>query len=57
MRKAGGVQDIHFDSSSKVSYGSGGGEGKISLSNNLHPGGANLGFIWFELPAGRRSGK
>lgn len=59
IRKAGGAQDIHFDASSRVAFGhgTGGGEGKISCSNNLHPGGANLGFIWFELPAGQASGK
>lgn len=53
VRKAGGAQDIHFDASSKVAmaHGSGGGEGKISCSNSLHPGGANLGFISFRLPA------
>ena len=51
VRKAGGMHDIHFDASSKMSHGSGGGEGKISCSNNLHPGGANLGWIEFKLPA------
>ena len=57
VRKAGGQQDIHFDVSSKVSFGGGGGAGKISPSVNLHPGGANLGFIWFELAGGQASGK
>ena len=51
VRKAGGMHDIHFDGSSRVSYGSGGGEGKISCSLNFHPGGANLGWIEFKLPA------
>ena len=51
--KPAGTQDIHFDSSSKVAYGSGGGEGKISVSNNLHPGGTNLGTISFQLPPAR----
>ena len=52
VRKAGGMQDIHFDASSKVAFGDGGGAGKISCSNNLHPGGANLGWIQFQLPPG-----
>jgi hypothetical protein len=56
VRKAGGTQDIHFDSSSTV-YGGGGGSGKISCSNNLHPGGANLGSIQFQLPAVQAPGK
>ncbi len=50
-RARAGMQDIHFDTSSKLSFGSGGGEGKISCSNNLHPGGANQGSISFLLPA------
>jgi hypothetical protein len=57
IRKAGGQQDIHFDVSSKVSFGGGGGAGKISPSANLHPGGANFGFISFELAGGQASGK
>jgi hypothetical protein len=53
------MQDIHFDASSKVSmaHGSGGGEGKISCSSNLHPGGANRGSISFLLPAVNVQGK
>jgi hypothetical protein len=53
------MQDFHFDASSRVSmaHGSGGGEGKISCSNNLHPGGANLGSISFLLPAVQVQGK
>lgn len=43
------MQDFHFDASSRVSFGGSG--GKISCSNNLHPGGANLGSISFLLPA------
>lgn len=50
-RKAGGLRSLHFDTSSKVSFGGGGGAGKISCSNNLHPGGASLGWIEFKLPA------
>jgi hypothetical protein len=57
VRKAGGAQDIHFDGSSKVAFGEGGGTGKISCSNNLHPGGANLGSIQFQLPAVPVQGK
>ena len=57
VRKAGGMQDIHFDASSKVAFGEGGGAGKISCSNNLHPGGANLGWISFLLPAVQVPGK
>lgn len=57
VRKAGGTQDIHFDASSKVAFGDGGGAGKISCSNNLHPGGANLGSISFLLPAVQVQGK
>jgi len=48
---------VHFDASSKVSFGGGGGAGKISCSNNLHPGGANLGSISFLLPAVKVQGK
>lgn len=44
------MQDFHFDVSSKVSFGGGGGAGKISCSNNLHPG-AILPYIEFQLPA------
>ena len=51
------MQDFHFDASSKVAFGDGGGAGKISLSNNLHPGGANLGSISFLLPAVQVQGK
>ena len=50
-------QVIHFDGSSKVGFVYGGAKGKISPSANAHPGGVNLGFIWFELPAGQASGK
>ncbi len=57
IRKAGGAQDIHFDASSRVSFGGAGGMGKISCSNNLHPGGANLGSISFLLPAVNVQGK
>lgn len=51
------MQDFHFDASSKVAFGGGGGAGKISCSNNLHPGGANLGSISFLLPAVQVQGK
>jgi hypothetical protein len=51
------MQDFHFDVSSRVSFGDGGGAGKISCSNNLHPGGANLGSISFLLPAVQVQGK
>jgi hypothetical protein len=51
------MQDFHFDVSSAVSFGEGGGAGKISCSNNLHPGGANLGSIQFLLPAVQAQGK
>ena len=51
------MQDFHFDVSSRVSFGGGGGAGKISCSNNLHPGGANLGSISFLLPAVQVQGK
>ncbi len=44
------LQDIHFDASSAFN-GDGRGSGKISCSNNLHPGGANKGSIEFQLPA------
>lgn len=40
---------VHFDASSRVAFG-GGGAGRISCSNKLHPGGANLGSISFQLP-------
>ncbi len=53
----GDVLQVHFDASSKVSFGGGGGAGKISCSNNLHPGGANLGSISFLLPAVKVQGK
>jgi hypothetical protein len=55
--KARGPQDLHFDASSKVSTGGGGGAGKIFPSSKLHPGGANLGWIEFQLPQGQASGK
>ena len=42
---------LNFDDSSKVSTGGGGGAGKILVSSTLHPGGANLGWIEFQLPA------
>ena len=48
---------VHFDASSKVSFPGGGGTGKISCSNNLHPGGANPGSISFLLPAVQVPGK
>ncbi len=56
VRKAGGMQDIHFDASSRVGFEYGG-MAKISCSNNLHPGGANLGSISFLLPAVNVQGK
>jgi hypothetical protein len=45
------LHDIHFDASSKVGFEYGGIKGKVSCSNSLHPGGANLGSIEFQLPA------
>ena len=51
IRKTGGLHDIHFDVSSRVGFEYGGLRGRISPSNNLHPGGANLGSISFLLPA------
>lgn len=57
IRKTGGLHDIHFDVSSRVGFEYGGLRGRISPSNNLHPGGANLGFIWFTLPAVQGAGK
>jgi hypothetical protein len=57
IRKAGGTQDIHFDASSRVGFEHGGIGGTISCSNNLHPGGANLGSISFLLPAVQAQGK
>jgi hypothetical protein len=57
VRKAGGMQDIHFDVASKVAFGGGGGAGKIACSLNFHPGGANLGWIEFQLPAVQSLGK
>ena len=48
---------LNFDDSSKVSTGGGGGAGKILVSSTLHPGGANLGWIEFQLPQGQASGK
>lgn len=47
------MQDFHFDVSSKVSFGGGGGAGKVSCSNNLHPG-AILPYIEFTLPAAQK---
>jgi hypothetical protein len=55
--RARGAQDLHFDASSKVATGGGGGAGKIFPSSKLHPGGANLGWIEFQLPQGHASGK
>jgi hypothetical protein len=51
------LQDFHFDASSRVGFEYGGIRGTISCSNNLHPGGANFGWISFQLPAGQASGK
>ncbi len=48
--------DIHFDTSSKVSFEYGG-KGKLFASSKLHPGGANLGSISFLLPAVQVQGK
>lgn len=49
--------DIHFDTSSRVAFGGGGGAGKVLFSSQLHPGGANLGWIEFQLPAVQALGK
>jgi hypothetical protein len=51
------LQSFHFDASSKVGFEYGGLKGKVSCSNNLHPGGANLGSISFLLPAMQVQGK
>lgn len=48
---------LHFDSSSRIAFEQGGRTVKIFPSNQLHPGGANLGWIEFQLPAGQASGK
>jgi hypothetical protein len=49
------LNGIHFDGSSKVGFEYGG-IGRISCSNNLHPGG-NEGSISFLLPAVQLQGK
>lgn len=49
-RKAG-AHDFHFDASSKVSFGGGGGAGRISCSINQHSGPMLLPYIEFHLPA------
>ncbi len=49
VRKNAAPRDVHFDVSSKVSFG--GGAGKISCSNNPHPNRSNPCWISFDLPA------